>query len=75
MANEQASAVSGTAHLHTDIERFDGHVALEVCERFAADTAASTVCEIVIESATNRREAGHEQEKEYQLDRAHKKTG
>ena len=34
-----------------------------------------TVCEIVIESATNRREACHEQEKEYQLDRAHKKTG
>src|SRR5262249_53318569 len=48
----QADAVLQMAHLHTDIERSDVHVALEVCERFAADTAASTVCEIVIETAT-----------------------
>jgi hypothetical protein len=34
------------------MERFDVHVALELCERFAADTAASIVCKIVIESAT-----------------------
>jgi hypothetical protein len=48
MANEQC-AVSGMAHLHTDMKRFDVHVGLEVCERFAADTAASTVYEIVSE--------------------------
>jgi len=41
------------AHLHTDMEQFDVHVALDVCESFAADTAASTVCESVIESATS----------------------
>ena len=40
------------AYLHTDMERFDVHVAFDVCERFAADTAASTVCEMVVESAT-----------------------
>jgi len=34
------------------MEHFDFHVAVEVCERFAADTADSTLCEMVIESAT-----------------------